>query len=385
MNAGFNPADTPIKGTSQSQQARQIGNKGDFSAVMSGSLLALKEQQIVSKQTKPEKLVEGPEAVEKELHENKPEIIESPSIVASQVNTQVGLIEPKSKVSGDTLFKEGIERAEQGGSNEEAEAKNEEPGQKANQTKEAEKPVENKAKPAEKETVDSAKKSEEFLQKIIDKKPEQQTQGDLIRNAVMENSKKTFAAVASEKFASMRMEQRKVLEGLGATKAPVASSASVSEGISLGLQAAQNKGGTTYIQAKSDVRSPAFKSELFETLNASISRKLNTVTMKLAPEALGAMKIQMEMKGDEITMSVMAKDGQTAAMIASTIQELKDSFAEKGMNLVQVSISQEGAGQQNGNQQDEYAGQAIEGLDQDQEENSSTAPKASDDGVISKA
>lgn len=322
----------------------------------------------------------------KELHET-PRFIDP---VISQVAVQLKQIEQKTNAQGDTLFKEGISKAQQKTQGEISEensgAENRKPADGNVDQKEPEKVTEGKKMP-EKDGAESNKKSEEFLQKISEKKPDQMGQGDLLRNAAIENSKKSFAAVASEKFAAMRMEQRKVLEGLGSIKgAPTPNSATISEGISLGIQAAQNKGGATYVQAKSDIRNPAFKMELFETLNASISRKLNTVTMKLAPESLGAMKIQIEMKGDELTLSVTAKDGQTASLIAASLQDLKDSFAEKGLELAQVTINQEGAGQ---NAQDEseegpYVSSRGES-DNDSNKESNNLNESGDDGVISRA
>lgn len=395
MNAGFNPSDTQIKGSGSTQPSRLSEPKGDFSAVMSGSLSALSGRVDVSKETKPETFSKEtkPEVAQEQKQEVNKELYESPSFidpVVSQVTSQLKQIEQKTNAQGDTLFKEGIAKAEQNpegkAAEQSSETENGKSTDKGSVLKEPEKATESKKMP-EKDGSESSKKSEEFLQKISEKKPEQLSQGDLLRNAAIENSKKSFAAVASEKFATMRMEQRKVLEGLGTIKAaPTPNSAAVSEGISLGLQAAQNKGGTTYVQAKSEVRTPAFKMELFDTLNASISRKLNTVTMKLAPESLGAMKIQIEMKGDELTMSVMAKDGQTASLIASTLQELKDSFAEKGMDLVQVTINQEGAGQndQDNAKSDPFVASRGDG-ETDPNKDSSNPKESGDDGVISRA
>ena len=60
--------------------------------------------------------------------------------------------------------------------------------------------------------------------------------------------------------------------------------------------------------------------------------------MKLQPESLGALRIQMSMHNGDISIQFHTSSGEASAMIRETIDGLRSSLAAQGFRLDHVSV-----------------------------------------------
>lgn len=258
------------------------------------------------------------------------------------------------------------------------------------QEAEAPKKVNEEAKKVDSSQSEADKKSEDFLKKMTEKTGQPSAkEGNLIKTAASENNAKTFSAIASKEFASMRLEQRRVMESLGTIKpADSKGSASTQAFGTVSDVPGKMSSSQAALMTKAPVGSREFKSDLYDALRASVSQRNNSVTMKLSPDNMGEMRVKIDLQGKDVHLTVLAKDHQTAEMIASTISELKQKLQDGGLNIAQVSVGYENTGfDQNSSQSDRqviYTDERAESAEKHQED-SQEAPSKNDDGIISKA
>ncbi len=71
-------------------------------------------------------------------------------------------------------------------------------------------------------------------------------------------------------------------------------------------------------------------------------RGLNRLKMKLNPENLGALDIELRMKGDKLTANLKAASQEAFDALAGEMGSLKDALAESGLDVNNLSLSYNG-------------------------------------------
>lgn len=150
---------------------------------------------------------------------------------------------------------------------------------------------------------------------------------------------KSYLSIASERFASMRVEQRRILEtlqpgALTASQGVAEADSSITTNISALISDNQKQ---TRLESFASIRSPlntkGFAEEASSKISLFIDKRVSSATISLSPDTMGAVKINIEVKGNDVFMRLAAKDDATAQLFMQNLGTLKESLAEKGLTL----------------------------------------------------
>ena len=89
-----------------------------------------------------------------------------------------------------------------------------------------------------------------------------------------------------------------------------------------------------------------------------VSQQQQVAELTLNPPDLGPLQVVLSIANDEATATFVAQHADVRQALESALPRLKEMMAESGITLNSATVSQEGAGQQNGfDRQDRSGGQ----------------------------
>jgi flagellar hook-length control protein FliK len=90
---------------------------------------------------------------------------------------------------------------------------------------------------------------------------------------------------------------------------------------------------------------------LVQVMRASLSRGGSRVSLQLDPPELGQLRVQMQIRGSELTARFETTTETSRDWLQSNLPQLRDSLAAQGLRLVEVTVESRGTGAENlGNQ-----------------------------------
>ena len=186
----------------------------------------------------------------------------------------------------------------------------------------------------EKAEATAAQKAEEFVQKNAQTDPEP---GDLIRRVMESADPRSAAFLASVRFAGLKADQRAHL--LDKLKAESVSDFKAS--IDLGLSGTNALGNLRMdaVSQKAAAARAGLPQEFLNNIKFALNRNLDTITMKVAPEGVGALTIKIDQAAGLFNVNIQAKDAATASQIQSSISDMRAMFEQKGLLLGDVLVS----------------------------------------------
>ena len=79
-----------------------------------------------------------------------------------------------------------------------------------------------------------------------------------------------------------------------------------------------------------------------------VSQDVSAAKLRLNPQHLGPMEMQINVDGDKANVSFLSQHTVVREALESSVPRLREMLAESGLNLVNVNISQQGTSGQNG-------------------------------------
>ena len=79
-----------------------------------------------------------------------------------------------------------------------------------------------------------------------------------------------------------------------------------------------------------------------------VSQDVSAAKMRLNPQHLGPMEMQINVDGDKANVSFLSQHTVVREALESSVPRLREMLAESGLNLVNVNISQQGTSGQRG-------------------------------------
>jgi len=73
-----------------------------------------------------------------------------------------------------------------------------------------------------------------------------------------------------------------------------------------------------------------------------VSQNITAANMRLNPQQLGPMEMQLSMEGDKASVAFVSQHAVVRDALESAIPRLREMFAENGLNLANVNVSQQG-------------------------------------------
>ena len=75
-----------------------------------------------------------------------------------------------------------------------------------------------------------------------------------------------------------------------------------------------------------------------------VSQNIQSASLKLNPQHLGPLELQLRMDGDKASIAFASQHAAVREALESSLPRLRDMLAEQGLNLVNVNVSQHDAG-----------------------------------------
>lgn len=75
-----------------------------------------------------------------------------------------------------------------------------------------------------------------------------------------------------------------------------------------------------------------------------VSQNIQSASLKLNPRHLGPLELQLHMEGDRASIAFASQHATVRDALESSMPRLRDMFAEQGLNLVNVNVSQQETG-----------------------------------------
>lgn len=235
----------------------------------------------------------------------------------------------------------------------------------------------------ESQEAELTKKAEAFIQRNATSDPEP---GDLIRRVMETADPRSAAFVASVRFAGLKADHRANLldklrsESVGDFKASV----------DLGISGSSSLGSLRIdaVAQKGMVSRSGLPPEFLNNIKFALSRNLDSITMKVAPEGVGSLTIKIDQAAGMLNINIQAKDAALASQIQASLGDMRSLFDQKGLLLGDVLVSSEPyadgsffEGNQHENEREKTSNQDADGV----EVSVSDEPTRVDEDVISRA
>jgi flagellar hook-length control protein FliK len=135
------------------------------------------------------------------------------------------------------------------------------------------------------------------------------------------------------------------------------------------------------------VGQPGWDSALGDRIQWMVSRNVQQAEIKLAPPELGPMEIKISVQNDQTQVQFMASHATTRDALEAAIPRLRELFGEINLNLANVDVSQQQAGdasaEQGGDAQSQVEdGQAASGEYAQQERMSASGAQTLTRGLL---
>lgn len=95
-----------------------------------------------------------------------------------------------------------------------------------------------------------------------------------------------------------------------------------------------------------------------------VSRNIQSANLRLNPQHLGPLEMQVQMDGDRATVAFASQHVAVRDALESALPRLREMFSQNGLNIVDVNVSQQDTAAR-GEQQDGQAGTAAVAGDED--------------------
>lgn len=105
----------------------------------------------------------------------------------------------------------------------------------------------------------------------------------------------------------------------------------------LGVTAAAS-GGAPPAPAGAGGEAEALRATVSRGLSAAVSQKGGTITLRLEPESLGALRIQLDIVGGVVNARFEATSEQTAELLTRSIDSLRASLESKGLGVDRIRV-----------------------------------------------
>jgi len=79
-----------------------------------------------------------------------------------------------------------------------------------------------------------------------------------------------------------------------------------------------------------------------------VSQNISAASLRLNPQHLGPLEMQVRLDGDEARVSFTSQQGLVREALESSVPRLREMLSENGLNLVNVNVSQQGRSRQYG-------------------------------------
>lgn len=100
----------------------------------------------------------------------------------------------------------------------------------------------------------------------------------------------------------------------------------------------------------------AFEAQAARGLAAAVRQRGGVVTMRLQPEALGSIRIEMSLEGGRVAANIEASTAQARDLLSRSIESLRGALEARGMSVDRLAVhlpaSQQGGGAQQNAQQE---------------------------------
>ena len=93
-----------------------------------------------------------------------------------------------------------------------------------------------------------------------------------------------------------------------------------------------------------------------------VSQNIQSANLRLNPQHLGPLEMQLQMEGDKATLAFTSQHAQVRDALESSLPRLREMFAQNGLNIVDVNVSQQQTGR--GDQQDTQSVSSEENSEQ---------------------
>ena len=75
-----------------------------------------------------------------------------------------------------------------------------------------------------------------------------------------------------------------------------------------------------------------------------VSQNIQSANLRLNPQHLGPLEMQLQMEGDKATLAFTSQHAQVRDALESSLPRLREMFAQNGLNIVDVNVSQQQSG-----------------------------------------
>lgn len=126
-------------------------------------------------------------------------------------------------------------------------------------------------------------------------------------------------------------------------------------------------GGAQPVTSGSGDEAEALRATVSRGLSAAVSQKGGTITLRLEPESLGALRIQLDIVGGVVNARFEASSEQTAELLSRSIDSLRASLESKGLGVdrIRVDVAPPASGGQAGASGQGNSGQQQGGAGRD--------------------
>lgn len=131
-----------------------------------------------------------------------------------------------------------------------------------------------------------------------------------------------------------------------ATRAPLAEVRASIEHISTGFTPLLNDAASVASSARVSVPvgEAGWGRAVGEQVVWHVSQNIQSANLRLNPQHLGPLEMQVQMEGDKATLAFTSQHAQVRDALESALPRLREMFAQNGLNIVDVNVSQQQAG-----------------------------------------
>ena len=164
---------------------------------------------------------------------------------------------------------------------------------------------------------------------------------DAVETAVRGNVQQAVAAQVAQDGLQQSLSGNRQ-----ATRAPLTEARASIEHISAGFTPLLNDAASiaTSSRVSVPVSEAGWGRAVGEQVVWHVSQNIQSANLRLNPQHLGPLEMQVQMEGDKATLAFTSQHAQVRDALESALPRLREMFAQNGLNIVDVNVSQQQAG-----------------------------------------
>ncbi|GAA0353402.1 hypothetical protein GCM10009092_17220 [Bowmanella denitrificans] len=118
-----------------------------------------------------------------------------------------------------------------------------------------------------------------------------------------------------------------------------------------------NASSSSFLDKAINIAKPEAAVQLAERVRMLVNQSNMSADIRLDPPDLGSMQVRIQMHGDQASVNFVVQSQQARDMLDQAVPRLREMLAEKGIELGQSFVQQEGKGEQFAQQQGQSDGE----------------------------